>query len=55
MEKLVAQIEGLRAFGSGADDQHLLDVLTTALRAAVDALDDDVPGYPEAAASFPDP
>jgi hypothetical protein len=48
VEKLVAQLEGLRAFGSGTDDQHLLEVLTTALRATVDALSDDVPGYQEA-------
>jgi hypothetical protein len=50
VEKLVTQIEGLRTFGSGGNDQHLLDVLTTALRAAVDSLSDDVPGYEEAAA-----
>lgn len=50
LEKLVAQIEGLRTFGTGADDQHLLNVLTTALRAAVDALGDGVPGYTEASA-----
>lgn len=48
LEKLVAQIEGVRAVGSGSDDQRLLDVLTTALRAAVDVLGDDVPGYAEA-------
>jgi hypothetical protein len=48
VEKLVAQIEGVRATGHGSDDQKLLDVLTTALRAAVDVLGDDVPGYPEA-------
>lgn len=48
LEKLVAQIEGVRAFGSGSDDQKLLDVLTTALRAAVDVLGDDVPGHADA-------
>lgn len=48
LENLVAQMEGLRAFGTGPVDQHLLDVLTTALRAAVDALDDEAAGYLEA-------
>ncbi len=44
-EALVSHIEGLRAHGIGSADEQALEIMSIALRATVDVVSDEVPGY----------